>query len=113
MMPYIKKCAMDLSIGVVQTGYANDASRDYINKNLGVKPIITSTGVKYLHVEAKKYDISVYYEANGHGTILIGESAMKKLKEKLNGIKDENNEQKRAIEVLMLMYEISNQAIGV
>lgn len=27
------------------------------------------TGVKNLHREAVKYDIAVYFEANGHGSI--------------------------------------------
>ena len=29
------------------------------------------TGVKYLHHEALKYDVGVYFEANGHGTVCI------------------------------------------
>lgn len=31
-----------------------------------------STGVKHLHHEAEcKYDVGVYFEANGHGTVLF------------------------------------------
>jgi hypothetical protein len=29
------------------------------------------TGVKHLHHEAQKFDIGVYFEANGHGTVRI------------------------------------------
>lgn len=27
------------------------------------------TGVKYLHHKAKEFDIGIYFEANGHGTV--------------------------------------------
>jgi phosphomannomutase len=29
------------------------------------------TGVKYLHHKALDYDIGVYFEANGHGTVRV------------------------------------------
>jgi phosphoacetylglucosamine mutase len=35
-----------------------------------------STGVKHLHHEAEKYDIGVYFEANGHGTVLFNPHAL-------------------------------------
>lgn len=35
----------------------------------------TKTGVKHLHHAALKYDIGVYFEANGHGTVLFSQSA--------------------------------------
>jgi len=37
-------------------------------KNMNI--IVAPTGVKHLHKEAAKYDIGVYFESNGHGTIL-------------------------------------------
>lgn len=33
------------------------------------------TGVKYLHHEALHFDIGVYFEANGHGTVVFSEKA--------------------------------------
>ena len=114
LKPFIEKCGVKLSIGVVQTGYANGASRDYIENNLGLKSIITPTGVKHLHFEAKKYDISIYYEANGHGTVLISNDAVKKLKNVIdtNNNNKNDDEQKIAIEILILIHLVSNQAIG-
>ena len=29
-----------------------------------------STGVKHLHHKAKEFDVGVYFEANGHGTVI-------------------------------------------
>jgi hypothetical protein len=37
---------------------------------------VAATGVKFLHHEALKYDIGVYFEANGHGTVLFRDSAV-------------------------------------
>ena len=34
------------------------------------------TGVKHLHHEALKYDIGVYFEANGHGTVVFSDHAV-------------------------------------
>lgn len=40
-----------------------------------------STGVKYLHHKAMEYDIGVYFEANGHGTIVFSETARESITE--------------------------------
>jgi len=61
------------NVAVIHTGYSNGAFIKFINK-LGIKTICTATGVKNLHHEALKYDISIYFESNGHGTVLFNES---------------------------------------
>ena len=60
------------SLGIVQTAYANGASTNYL-KHLGLEVNLTPTGVKYLHEKAAEFDIGIYFEANGHGTILFSE----------------------------------------
>lgn len=60
-------------LGVIQTAYANGASTVYL-KQLGLEVIFTPTGVKHLHEKAAQFDIGIYFEANGHGTILFSES---------------------------------------
>lgn len=35
--------------------------------------------MKYLHHRATQFDIGVYFEANGHGTVLFSGDAQKKL----------------------------------
>lgn len=44
------------------------------------------TGVKHLHHKAEEYDIGVYFEANGHGTVLFSESAEEKIETAYNTI---------------------------
>lgn len=62
----------DYSVGLIQTAYANGASTKYITKNFpDVKVQCTHTGVQHLHKAAHQFDIGVYFEANGHGTVLF------------------------------------------
>ena len=81
---YIKRLLEDAkvecSLGVVQTAYANGSSTQFF-RSLGIEPEFTGTGVKNLHHASKKYDIGIYFEANGHGTITINDS----FRNKLNG----------------------------
>lgn len=58
-----------LEVGVVQTAYANGSSTNYLNDTLLIPVACTKTGVKHLHHRAKDFDIGVYFEANGHGTV--------------------------------------------
>lgn len=62
-----------LNMGIVQTAYANGSSTRYIREVLKMEPIIVPTGVKHLHEAASEFDIGIYFEANGHGTIVFSE----------------------------------------
>ena len=63
------------STAVVQTAYANGASRDFLSLNR-VKCVRAKTGVKNLHAMAEHLQINegyktvIYFESNGHGTVL-------------------------------------------
>ncbi len=39
-----------------------------------------ATGVKHLHHKALEFDIGVYFEANGHGTVIFSEEAESKIR---------------------------------
>jgi phosphoacetylglucosamine mutase len=41
----------------------------------------TPTGVKFLHHEAAKLDIGVFFEANGHGTVVFSQKAKSAIRE--------------------------------
>lgn len=71
-----------ISLAYINTAYANGASSLYVKtlmkmagqmaatQGLSFHCVTTKTGVKYLHKEAAKYDIAIYYESNGHGTVI-------------------------------------------
>ncbi|KAH9643156.1 hypothetical protein HF086_010608, partial [Spodoptera exigua] len=67
----------EIQLGIVQTAYANGASTKYITDTLKIPVQCVKTGVKHLHSAAHKYDIGVYFEANGHGTVLYSSKAKK------------------------------------
>lgn len=71
---------VQLNLGLVQTAYANGASTEYINKQLGIPVACACTGVKHLHHAALEFDIGVYFEANGHGTVLFSKNARNAIK---------------------------------
>ena len=58
-----------MNLGVVQTAYANGSSTRYLEEVMKVPVYCTKTGVKHLHHKAQEFDIGVYFEANGHGTV--------------------------------------------
>eukprot|EP00953_Heterococcus_sp_UTEX-ZZ885_P016272 9153-Heterococcus_DN1.PRE.7 len=68
-----------LSFAVVQTAYANGAATAFM-KQRNIRVVMAATGVKFLHHEACKQDVGVYFEANGHGTVLFRESAVHALR---------------------------------
>lgn len=65
------------SFGVVVTQYSNFALVNFL-KSIGVKIVISPTGVKHTHSRAEQFDIGVYFEANGHGTLMIKEELLEK-----------------------------------
>lgn len=52
----------------IHTSYTNHGLINYL-KSLEIECICVPTGVKYLQNEAKKHDLSVYFESNGHGSV--------------------------------------------
>ncbi|RDL42306.1 putative phosphoacetylglucosamine mutase [Venustampulla echinocandica] len=100
--------SQDLKIGVVQTAYANGASTKYIEKTLGLPVVCTPTGVKWLHHAATKFDVGVYFEANGHGTVVFSQQALKAFQTKV----PESPAQANALETLRALTELINQTVG-
>ncbi|CAL8088119.1 unnamed protein product [Calicophoron daubneyi] len=65
-----------LFVGVIQTAYSNAASTRYLTEEVHVPVVCVPTGVKYLHQAALEFDFGIYFEANGHGTILFSQAAL-------------------------------------
>lgn len=66
-------------IGFVQTYYANYSSSEYLKNTYNMDPCYAATGVKHLHEKAEHYDIGIYYEANGHGTVIFNKNFLNRL----------------------------------
>ena len=114
-----------IEVGVVQTAYANGASTKYLsevrsacdvhmNMNLLTNPFqrlpvtCVPTGVKHLHHAAEHYSVGVYFEANGHGTVLFSPSAVACLKAQTPS----TPAQQTALGHLINLTELINQTVG-
>jgi phosphoacetylglucosamine mutase len=97
-----------INIGIVQTAYANGASTKYVTETLKVPVRCTNTGVKHLHHTATSFDIGVYFEANGHGTVLFSNDAIKRI----NKYEPKSPAQADSLETLRALVDLINQAVG-
>lgn len=66
------------------------------------------TGVKYLHHAAERYDIGVYFEANGHGTVLFSPEAFAQI----SSASPSSPNQQNALNNLLALTELINQTVG-
>jgi len=95
-----------IKVGIVQTAYANGGSTKYLSERLPVKCV--STGVKHLHHAAEKYDIGVYFEANGHGTVLFSPESL----EMLATHQPSTPAQSTALTHIVNLTQLINQTVG-
>ena len=109
----MKESGEVFTAGCVQTAYANGASCDYL-KRKGVNVVFARTGVKFLHHKAEKFDIGVYFEANGHGTVLFSPKLLKFLNDTKTKLKADpaDSRCKVAVDRLLACSEVINQAVG-
>ncbi|KAG0535919.1 hypothetical protein BDA96_03G019300 [Sorghum bicolor] len=106
--------SLSARLGIVQTAYANGASTQFL-KSLGLEVVFTPTGVKYLHKRALEYDIGIYFEANGHGTVVFSEDLISQLESLSNELASQaatGSAQYRAVMRLLLASQLINQAVG-
>ncbi|CAG01776.1 unnamed protein product, partial [Tetraodon nigroviridis] len=102
---------LDLKMAVVQTAYANGSSTNYLEDTMKVIVQCTKTGVKHLHHVAQGFDVGVYFEANGHGTVLFSKSAKDKIHQ-LAENPSTNDEAKRAALLLQNSVNVINETVG-
>ncbi|KAF0023320.1 hypothetical protein F2P81_023950 [Scophthalmus maximus] len=107
----LTQAGLDLKIAVVQTAYANGSSTHYLEDTMKLIVRCTKTGVKHLHHAALEFDIGVYFEANGHGTVLFSNVAEQKIQQ-LTKDPNTNDERKRAALLLQNTINVINQTVG-
>lgn len=99
-----------VTFGVVQTAYANGASTRFLESR-GIRVLRAKTGVKHCHhVAVSNFDVAVYFEANGHGTVVLRDSLVEKLNKWENALHDERK--KLALSQLLAAQQLLNQATG-
>lgn len=116
----------EVRVGIVQTAYANGGSTKYlaevsltvIHSIVGPLFLIAlfqrlpvrcvPTGVKHLHHAAEHYDVGVYFEANGHGTVLFSPETQTMLAEH----QPSTPAQSTALNHLNNLILVINQTVG-
>ncbi|NXY45458.1 AGM1 mutase, partial [Ceuthmochares aereus] len=106
----LAKMGETLQMAVVQTAYANGSSTRYLEETLKVPVHCVKTGVKHLHHKAQEFDVGVYFEANGHGTVLFSKAAETTIRQLAKEEKD--GERREAAKVLENMIDLINQTVG-
>ncbi|GAB6022015.1 Phosphoglucomutase-3 [Chamberlinius hualienensis] len=107
----VEEVGLDVHLGLVQTAYANGSSTKYVLEKLKVPVAITATGVKYLHHEAEKFHIGIYFEANGHGTVMFNDETKEKIRSCLSD-ETKNQTQKDAAQLLINFIDLVNETVG-
>ncbi|CAK8682935.1 unnamed protein product [Clavelina lepadiformis] len=102
---------VDVKLGMVQTAYANGNSTRYVTDTLNVMVACARTGVKHLHHKAVEFDIGVYFEANGHGTVTVKEECSNVIE---RAAKDDKlpAKQKDAAIKLKTFLDVINKTVG-
>jgi len=98
--------ADSIKVGIVQTAYANGASTKYLSSRVPVTCV--PTGVKHLHHAAESYDVGVYFEANGHGTVLFSPKTLSTIASHKAG----SDAQASALTQLATLVDVINQTVG-
>ncbi|KAF6004088.1 Phosphoglucomutase-3 [Cyanidiococcus yangmingshanensis] len=79
-------------VGLVHTAYTNGAAVAYWHRKrkeietggieqrsrIELHVVCTWTGVKHLEREARRFDIGIYFEPNGHGTVLFQDAFLRR-----------------------------------
>ncbi|XP_055728507.1 phosphoacetylglucosamine mutase-like [Salvelinus fontinalis] len=107
----LTQAGLDLQIAVVQTAYANGSSTRYLEDTMKGIVRCTKTGVKHLHHAAQEFDIGVYFEANGHGTVLFSKEAEEKI-QPLARDSNTNDERRNATLLLQNTVNLIKQTVG-
>jgi len=108
----LRKAGLDgIQIGAVQTAYANGSSTLYMTSQLGLQVACVPTGVKHLHHRALQFDVGVYFEANGHGTVVFSENAASAIDQRCSD-QSATLSQNKAANQLKHVMDLINQTVG-
>nr|CAD7442892.1 unnamed protein product [Timema bartmani] len=104
-MKQLKKC-LDNSI-IIEI--FNEGSGELNHKKVPVACV--PTGVKHLHHKALEFDIGVYFEANGHGTVIFSQTTSSLIK---TAVADTSlsSEQQSAVTRLADLIDVINETVG-
>lgn len=104
----------DISVAVAQTAYSNGAATDFLSSLEGIETVIAKTGVKHLEKAVASFDIGIYWEPNGHGTVLFNDNAIQKLNQAYDLAREDDSRRghKESLNALLAVSKLANQTVG-
>lgn len=104
----------ELTVAVAQTAYSNGAATQFLQQLPRVDVVIAKTGVKHLEKAMRSFDIGIYWEPNGHGTVLFSDNAVAQLKAYRSKLVEDkaSEEQRDSVDALLATSILANQAVG-
>lgn len=104
----------NLSIAVAQTAYSNGAVTHFLSSLGSIEIVTAKTGVKHLEKAIARFDIGVYWEPNGHGTVLFNDNAIEQLKHAYDAVRKNESQVGRmeSINALLSISKLANQTVG-
>lgn len=103
------------TVGVAQTAYSNGAATDFLRTLPGVEIVDSCTGVKHLECAVHGFDVGIYWEPNGHGTVLYTDAFRTRIANSVkssNGVQDGSERANDALAFLDCVGKLANQAVG-
>lgn len=98
-----------LRLGCVQTAYANGASTEVAVRSVGADNVLCAkTGVKHCHHAALVLDIGIYFEANGHGTVIFSDRFV----QQVSDAAQKGGSVGAAAGRLLLLRDVINETVG-
>ncbi|KZC13769.1 PREDICTED: phosphoacetylglucosamine mutase [Dufourea novaeangliae] len=107
----LQECGLTFQFGLVQTAYANGGSTNYISNVLKIPVVCALTGVKHLLSKALEFDIGIYFEANGHGTVVFKDTVIQTLKDTITNSELSTTKKAAALRLLSII-DVINQTVG-
>lgn len=107
----VKTGVSGLSVAVGQTAYSNGAATEFLQRLSGVEVVVAKTGVKHLEKAVKNFDIGIYWEPNGHGTILFSDKAVAALENQRLQSETDHCENS-SLSIMLAISKLANQAVG-
>lgn len=101
----------DVQVGIAQTAYSNGSATAFVQALDHVHVVTTSTGVKHLERAICSFDIGIYWEPNGHGTVMFSDSLIQRLTE-IRENSDVSSVQHKSSESLLCVSQLANPAVG-
>lgn len=103
------KGTKSLSIGIVLSHYSNSAAMKSFSNS--VKLSIANTGVKNFVAMSREYDVGIFFEPNGHGSVTFSTNFVRYIEESITK-HEQNTQTYRNAKILKALTRMFDPSVG-